>query len=141
MRPPECRHCGSKNVKLRTNVTTSGVRQFAWRCLDCDRWAEKPIRWLGHEYLSAQLKRLYGATLDQIPAVEDYSGEHPCVICGAPGEVHHWAPRAYKDEFGDDWWDWPTAPLCRKHHRLWHRVVTPELVYHDARRTETEKVR
>lgn len=140
MKIPICVHCGSSSIVLRGHRTASGVRQYSWYCLDCKRWAESPPKWLGHQLLRAKLKQ-QNATLAQVPLLEDDADVQRCVICGAPAETHHWAPEAYRDEFGDDWWKWPTAPLCHKHHRLWHKIVTPELVYHNARRTETEKVR
>lgn len=108
----------------------SGVLQFAWRCLDCDRWAESPPKWISHNWLLQALTK-QGATFEDIPIVADYSDMQPCVVCGAPGEVHHWAPEAMAELFGADWTDWPTSPLCVKHHHLWHQIVTPSLVYHE----------
>jgi hypothetical protein len=65
--------------------------------------------------------------MGDIPLVADYSAENTCVICGQPGETHHWAPQAMSEQFGDDWFHWPVCPLCQGHHRLWHQIVTPEL--------------
>jgi len=98
--------------------------------MSCERWAEKPVHWLKHDSLREKLEA-QGNTLEEIPTVGDYSGLQPCVICGEPGEIHHWAPQALQEAFGEEWIKWPTAPLCLKHHRLWHRVVTPALVYHN----------
>ena len=123
---PTCGHCGGDNVKMRRQIIANGGSQFAWRCLDCDRWAEKPPKWIKHEEVEVLLKR-YHKTLDDILTVEDYSNLQPCVVCGEPGEVHHWAPQALESEFGADWYKWPTAPLCLRHHLLWHKVITPTL--------------
>lgn len=128
MKKPRCAHCQGESVKLRANVTSSGVRQVAWRCLSCERWAEKPVHWIGYAALTVYLRQ-FKASLDDIPIVHDYSSATPCVICGEPGEMHHWAPRAYQARFGDDWVLWPMAPLCQRHHHLWHTIVTPDLLF------------
>ena len=88
------------------------------------------MHWLSHAELREKLERR-GYTFDDIPTVENYSSLQPCAICGKPGEIHHWAPQAWADDFGEDWTRWPTAPLCLEHHQKWHRIVTPSLVYHD----------
>jgi len=70
----------------------------------------------------------YDKTIDDIPIAVDYSQDTACIICGKPGaEIHHWAPQALKDQFGDEWTSWPTTTLCREHHQQWHRIVTPYL--------------
>ena len=133
---PACAHCGGKNVKLRAQKVANGTLQFAWRCLDCNRWAEKPARWLPHTIIREELKRWDVKAVDIL--VKDYSARQTCEIenCNNPGEVHHWAPRAYRNEFGDEWPLWPTIILCKQHHDLWHRVVTPQLVYGEPKDNE-----
>ena len=53
-------------------------------------------------------------------------GWEPCAKCGGfeAIEIHHWAPRHL---FGNNFWHWPTSPLCRACHRLWHSIVTPDM--------------
>jgi len=48
-----------------------------------------------------------------------------CAHCGSQDgtELHHWAPR----HLFDDSDRWPTSPLCRDCHRLWHATVTPNM--------------
>lgn len=123
---PQCVHCGGASVKICQQITASGVSQFAWRCLSCDRWAENPPQWIPHSTIS-KICADYGKTRYDIRVVHDYSQNMPCVVCGAPGEWHHWAPRAFQDDFGDDWTQWPGASLCKFHHDLWHTIVTPAL--------------
>lgn len=125
-KPNQCDHCNGKELKLRRQVTGSGVAQVAWRCIECDRWAQKPPVWIGHLSLSDYLKQ-FGSVIDDIPLVADYSDQQACIICGEPGEWHHFAPQALSLAFGDDWLKWPCAPLCVRHHRLWHDTVTPNL--------------
>ena len=121
---PTCCKCGSKNVKLRRQISASGVAMVAWRCLDCDHWAAWPVNWIKHEYLATFLEPYH---IDDIPIIADYSDRTPCVICGEPGQNHHFAPQAWSDRFGPEWHLWPCAYLCAKHHKLWHGVVTPGL--------------
>lgn len=125
--PTSCAHCGSKSIILRRQIKADGSCHFGWRCLDCNRWAENPPRWIGHRELEKRLAR-QGAQLDDIPVVDDYRDRQPCCICGAPGQYHHWSPQALRGQFGNDWYKWPGAYLCPAHHLLWHRVVTPALV-------------
>lgn len=125
-RPEHCAHCGSTELKLRRQLIVSGAAQIAWRCLHCGRWAETSPHWIAHDTLLRYLRR-WDAKIDTIPLVADYSVEQPCIICGKPGEYHHWAPQCLADAFGEDWGRWPGAALCVFHHRLWHDTVTPEL--------------
>lgn len=119
--------CGSGKVKLRRNLMANGVSQVAWFCLECSQWAEKPAHWLKYSDVLDILKP-YGANMLSIPLVADYSTNCRCIICGEPGEWHHWAPQSMELSFGADWWKWPGANLCIAHHRLWHRIVTPGLI-------------
>lgn len=121
-----CDHCEGGNTRIRCQIIANGLRQFGWYCLDCQRWAEKPIRWLAHTWVEAVCQR-HGKTSADIPAIADFSNENNCIICGQPGEMHHWAPQALKNHFGEDYWRWPMAALCVLHHRLWHNAVTPHI--------------
>ncbi len=123
---PACVHCGHNNTKLRRQIIANGANQIAWWCINCQRWAVTPVRWISY-YEAERLLKPYGANIGQIPVVEDYSNRLPCIICGAPGELHHWAPQSLKSCFGEEWSKWPLAPLCVKHHLLWHQLVTPTL--------------
>jgi len=74
-----------------------------------------------------QLCAPFDSTIDDIPVVKDHRGDCQCVICGEPAEVHHWAPQALREAFGEEWELWPWAALCVGHHRQWHDIVTPGL--------------
>lgn len=129
MTPAPCRRCGSA-VVLRRQVIANGTSQFAWYCLACQRWnnaapGASPV-WLAHDWLRQTLAK-QNARLEDVPIVADYSAAAACVICGAPGELQHFAPQCLAEVFGGDWNTWPTANLCPLHHGLWHRVVTPHL--------------
>jgi hypothetical protein len=122
---PRCARCYSlEHVKMRRQITASGVSQIAWYCEKCKRWAELPVRWQPHDLLIPALAK-QGATIDNLPVVNDRSHTAPCVICGEPGEWMHWAPQALAEQFGPEWGKWPQDPLCVKHHRQWHDTVWP----------------
>lgn len=73
----------------------------------------------------------YGKTIDDLQPITDYTTQsQPCVICGAPDtEFNHWLPQMFAErpEIKPEWDTWANvgAPLCRHHHALWHRIVTP----------------
>lgn len=127
---PGCRRCGGNDIKLRRQIKANGSVAIGWWCLECHRWAIPGGAWLKHSEVEAHLLP-FKSKIEDIPVAEDYSQDHPCVICGEPGEWHHFAPQAWAEEFGDDWRLWPGAYLCIKHHQQWHRIVTPSLVWHD----------
>lgn len=135
-----CAHCGKHNVLLRRQIKADGTAHFAWRCLDCDRWAEIPPKWLPHRELEARLSK-QGGRLEDIPIVEDHSDQQPCCVCGEPGQYHHWAPQAMSEQFGEDWYKWPGKYLCPRHHTQWHRIVTPDLIGWRARLQAEEEGR
>lgn len=112
---------------MRQHISANGTSQFAWYCMDCKRWALRPPQWIKHDVLKRQLAK-QDAVLEDIPITEDYRNALPCVVCGEPGEMHHWAPQAYSESFGEDWYLWPLEALCIRHHRRWHQIVTPDLV-------------
>ena len=123
---PRCSRCNGDRVLLRRQIAGNGVNQFGWWCEKCERWAVKGKAFLPHDLVMGWLRK-HNIEPDQIPIIADYSHETPCVICGDPGEWHHWAPQALANQGGEDWHKYPGAYLCRHHHRLWHMIVTPEL--------------
>jgi len=125
-KPTNCTRCNGQQLKLRCQINSNGTRLIAWYCMSCSKWALNPPAWLPHDKVSAYLEK-FGASIKNIPPLADYSDRMPCIICAMPGELHHWAPQALSEAFGDEWSMWPTAPLCVKHHRQWHDIVTPVL--------------
>jgi hypothetical protein len=125
---PKCERCGGEHVKLRRLVIGNGDCLVAWRCLDCNRWASNPVQWLAHEAANAMLAK-WGKKVQSLDKVDDYSAKGtPCLVCGDHDtEWHHVAPEALAEQFGGEWICWPVIPLCRKHHILWHQIVTPGL--------------
>lgn len=122
-----CQRCGGSNVKLRRTRIRNGTYQIAYECLDCNRRAQIGGPSLPHKAVATFL-RTWGKNIDDIPVARDYTGQTACVICGKPGDYHHWAPQKWARHFGSDWYVWPGAYLCQEHHALWHRIVTPALV-------------
>jgi hypothetical protein len=94
------------------------VRQVKDHCTDCGKILTG----------AKKATKLLALTLPVIRDNREVYGETPAVACDhcnnlGPIETHHWAPRA----LFDDAYDWPTSDLCPACHRLWHRVVTPNL--------------
>lgn len=108
-------------------IGSSGTSYYALWCKDCERWVESPPRWIKHAIIERALER-QGIKVENIYVVGDDSHSTPCIICGAPGEWHHWAPQALSHHLGE-WPHWPCAYLCRHHHLQWHKAVTPALVF------------
>jgi hypothetical protein len=126
---PVCHACGGTAL-LRRQIAANSVSQVAWYCERCRQWAEKPVRWIGHDDAGAILAP-HLKVIDDLPVVTDYrTQEYACAVCGELGaEYHHWMPQtlARHVEVWPDWQHWGqlTVYLCRKHHKLWHRLVTP----------------
>lgn len=71
--------------------------------------------------------RLVGRVVDARVDDDGFAIAPPCEHCGAHEgtQLHHFGPRAlFTDPDA-----WPTCYLCPPCHRIWHRVVTPELVH------------
>ena len=127
-KPQYCERCNSTNIKLRRALLINGVSRIAWWCMSCERWAIHLGPAIPHTDVTAFMAQ-YGSTIEDIPIVRDDSMECPCVICGKPGEWHHWAPQSMGNAFGADHIRWPGAFLCIYHHHLWHDIVTPGLLW------------
>jgi len=134
---PTCHVCGQRDsVLLRRNTTRNGTSQVFWYCFRCQRYATLPVRWLPH-MVAEQIAAQIGKTFNDIPVLVDWRDEsQPCVICGSfDTEYHHWMPQvlASKPAVATEWSTWSTqgAPLCRRHHLLWHDQVTPWMAGHD----------
>lgn len=130
---PICRKCNQdKFVKLRYDIKKNGEKQFYWWCTQCECsaiWGKSFIRYqvIRQWFSSGRLKSDFwvsGLNFDYTKKSE------PCAVCGKLGtEWHHWAPRALQADFGnyEEWAKWPTTFLCKEHHQLWHKIVTPHL--------------
>lgn len=128
---PDCRKCNqNESVRLRYDIKRNGDKQFYWWCTRCKCSAIMGKSFIPHRVIRQWLESgrlnpdfwIQGLRKDYAKAGE------PCAVCGKLGtEWHHWAPRALKDHFGDnkEWEKWPTAFLCKEHHRMWHDIVTP----------------
>ena len=127
MTRPACHRCNKpEGVKLRRLINVGGATMIAWRCMDCDCWAESPMHWIKHETVREIIGQRFA--LDDIPVFEDYRSA--CDICGKPGaQLHHFLPQALAqhEEVFSDWRQWCKfqSYLCQYHHDLWHDLVTP----------------
>jgi len=116
-------HCPQCNTQVRAqlvrNITRNGASQVYWFCL-LHQGATHPASYIKHELITN-----FGVNIDDLPVKENYSGMELCAVCGSPTtENHHWAPSYL---FADDSNRWPQSPLCPRHHRLWHQMVTPNM--------------
>lgn len=117
----DCQRCHETvNAILVRNITMSGISQVYWWCLAGSHPIAKPAtQWISHE----KIKKAK-INIDDLPVIRSYLGSEVCARCGALNvELHHWAPR----HLFDDAWDWPTNYLCKEHHALWHKLVTPNM--------------
>ena len=114
--PERCARCGSVAVRRVKNIAANGAEMIWDQCRSCGKNAASSGLWIPRAEA--------GEAGGDLPIVTDYSANgEPCAVCGSRAtELHHWAPRHL---FGDDCWHWPTAPLCKRHHREWHDRVTP----------------
>jgi hypothetical protein len=100
-----------------------------WFCLECYKIAAKvgENQFIGHGVLWDN----YKVKPEELPVARDRGIDcHPCAICGSRyTEYHHWAPSFLRDSFGEDYNKWPGTWLCREHHKLWHKIVTPNMSY------------
>lgn len=126
------RHCEKCNrdtrAELVRTLSNSGVSMVYWRCIPCKRpITTKP------KYISHDLIRKENIDIEQLPIAISYVGTEVCAVCGEPGtEYHHFAPRYLFDDADR----WPTAYLCKKHHKEWHDKVTPMM---SAKRVNTSE--
>lgn len=127
MNRPQCHKCSrTKYVKLRRVLNAGGATMIAWRCLDCNCWADNPVVWIKHDAAQDIIGSFY--SLEDIPVQEDF--RIACDICGKPGaQLHHFFPQTFARhaEVFNDWPQWCkfSANLCQYHHDLWHDLVTP----------------
>jgi len=124
---PKCRH--NKHVKLRRNRVQNGAFQCGWYCTEHDRFVSDNGRlWLPKMEV-LRIMQPFGRGLDDVPFIE--AGDNDviyCIVCDNPHiEWHHIAPQHLAAQFAPDWQDWPVIPLCKRHHKQWHDILTPNM--------------
>jgi len=97
-----------------------------WQCQKCRPKAPRmvgsnPEKWVPHADI-----RCIGLEVEDVPITGSPELKR-CYVCDEPGaELHHFAPSALFRNSGS----WPTAYLCREHHREWHEKLTPQWTGH-----------
>lgn len=115
-RRPQHRYRCSKSTNvaaLGKVICSNGSIQYKAYCMEC-----------GGKGTNIPYSQVEGLDSSRIKVITEHE-IIPCERCGSEegSEVHHWAPA----HLFDDWLDWPTSHLCRKCHREWHSVVTPNM--------------
>lgn len=116
----KCSKCGSEKIKIGFAFRKNGSKVYPRYCEDCgtgcNGLASKQeassvlyeLKYL--EFISSNISKLIGIG---------------CHVCGDKDvELHHIAPRHL---FGSECELWPTVYLCKKHHKQWHDLVTPNM--------------
>jgi hypothetical protein len=104
-----CPSCKTNQWALVSVIKQNGIKVVKSQCLNCaESSGQFPI-----DYIDPEL----------CPIWTDHRSIC-CMRCGAlEAEMHHYAPR----HLFDDSDEWGTIPLCREHHRIWHKIVTPNM--------------
>lgn len=94
-------------------IKTNGLSVYKMRCSECGK-ESSPIP-------TSMAEKMMADDGKKVTWMRGPSWTPPqCEVdgCTAPGgECHHWAPW---NVFGSEAIKWPTAQLCRDHHREWH---------------------
>jgi len=118
----------TREAVLYLRIIASGAETFVWRCTQCNR--QNPFG-TNQPFISKETIRKY-LTEEEIAALPVIMPDatNRCVRCGGrTAEMHHWAPRKI---FGDkECEQWPKDWLCTTCHKVWHKIVTPQLVIED----------
>ena len=112
-----CEHCKEDRlVTYGVVIISSGAKAVRARCQVCG----KPPTKNDPSYAQKDRK----VTELSVFSAELFEKSEPCSVCGQLGtEWHHFAPR----HLFEDADRWPTAYLCRAHHREWHDKLTPKM--------------
>jgi len=115
-----CERCNVEVLaRLVRTIAQNGANQVYWWCISGNHKLARTAHFIPHDIL-----RQYNIEPNRLPIMENYSHNEPCIVCGNPmTELHHFAPR-YLFEDADKW---PTAYLCKPHHKQWHDRVTPNM--------------
>jgi hypothetical protein len=116
-----CKACNvERECQLVRTIANNGASQVYWMCKICRTNARGGGVLIPHEKIKAR-----GIEIKDIPIEKDYRTDK-CAVCGETGtELHHFAP---KHLFGSDEAEkWPKTYLCKNHHTMWHRIVTPDM--------------
>ena len=125
-----CRYCGQgvgSTLIGRENARGKWFVQL--QCKDCGGW-QNPKKKYWDQFEDRRVGRSnrkaccagYGCSICE---------PSPCRVCGTYEnlEQHHWLPFHIAKHFleSHEFNAWPTDTLCQQHHRLWHKLVTPQM--------------
>jgi hypothetical protein len=115
--PNVCEYCLGMTMVFR-QINANGAEVAVERCSVCYKRPKSSKMFLP--------KSLFGGDVSTFPVYRDnLKDADPCERCGSREgtEYHHWMPH----HLSDDADSWPGANLCKKCHKEWHDIVTPEM--------------
>lgn len=112
-----CVKCNSEEVKIGFAKKVNGDIAYPYYCESCG-FVEK-------QYVSKTIAMSLNYELKEVYFNSYFRQKNYCAVCGSSDvELHHFAPTHL---FGSESDKWPKAYLCRKHHKQWHDLVTPNM--------------
>jgi hypothetical protein len=120
-----CSKCATETLfTLHRQVFINGSDHFLWICECGKKNPDDKVLFISRSKVEQHLST---NDIDEVPVLmpDLYCR---CAVCGDRAvEMHHWMPRGISNDADS----WPKDYLCKKHHDLWHRLVTPNLKYED----------
>ena len=113
-----CAFCNDPLFDTVKTIKSDGSFQYWRRCESCGK------NWMG---AGKFLKADSVSNKELLAIVEDY--RQPSVRCAVrlctdnAVQEHHYLPKNIAARVGVMADDWPTGPLCHRHHALWHWYV------------------
>ena len=116
----KCKKCDSTNIKIGRAIKSNGSVSYPNYCEDCGTVYPACIKKTDAAKLNYEIKDVRYKS-----DIKGYMNNNKCAVCGNKDvELHHFAPYHL---FGSEAERWPTAYLCRFHHKQWHDLVTPNM--------------
>jgi len=104
-------------------IGADGRDQVGYICPACGEYMIK-----GRPFFGKKVVEEMGIDVSTLDVLINYLPDTiECSVTGCENkgyQWHHWMPR-YLSEDADKW---PQSKLCIKHHREWHRLVTPMML-------------
>lgn len=110
-------NCGSVFFWPKLYIISSGAETYPLFCKKCN---SKLAHSVSKKFIKNNNIQIYDQYINPKNKIKKCC-VHGCINKGA--ERHHWAPSFLFPDSDR----WPTDYLCVHHHKLWHKVVTPNM--------------